>query len=178
MGLQSLGFYATIAWLPSIVHDHGTSAATAGWELFLFQAFGLAASITLPLLTRRQADQRLLAAAFSALTGLGFALLAVAPGLAVVTCVLAGFGGGATLVLALTFQGQRAAQGPQAAALAAMAQAVGYTVAAIGPLLLGTLHSATGGWAFPLVLLAVLAGVQGVVGLGAGRDVLWTPGAE
>jgi MFS transporter, CP family, cyanate transporter len=178
MGLQSLGFYATIAWLPSIVHDHGTSATAAGGELFLFQAVGLAASSTLPLLTRRRADQRLLAATFSALTGLGFALLVVGPGLAVVTCVLAGFGGGATLVLALTFQGQRAAQGPQAAALAAMAQAVGYTVAAIGPLLLGTLHSATGGWAFPLTLLAVLACVQAVVGLGAGRDVIWNPGAR
>lgn len=178
MGLQSLGFYATIAWLPSIVHDHGTSAAAAGWELFLFQACGLVASITLPLLTRRRADQRLLAAAFSALTGLGFALLAVAPGLAVVTCVLAGAGGGATLVLALTFQGQRAARGPQAAALAAMAQAVGYTVAAIGPLLLGTLHSATGGWASSLTLLAVLACLQAVVGLGAGRDRTWNPGAR
>lgn len=178
MGLQSLGFYATIAWLPSIVHDHGTSAAAAGWELFLFQAMGLAASVTLPLLTRRQADQRLLAAATSVLTGLGFALLAVAPGLAVAMCVLAGFGGGATLVLALTFQGQRAAQGPEAAALAAMAQTVGYTVAAIGPLLLGTLHSATGGWGVPLTLLAVLACVQAVVGIGAGRDVVWAPGVE
>lgn len=177
MGLQSLGFYATIAWLPSIVHDHGTSAAAAGWELFLFQAFGLAASMTLPLLTRRRTDQRLLAAVSSALTGLGFALLAAAPGLAVVTCVLAGFGGGATLVLALTFQGRRAARGPQAAALAAMAQSVGYTVAAIGPLLIGALHGATGGWVVPLVLLAALAGVQAVMGLRAGRDVVWSPGA-
>ncbi|WP_370356271.1 CynX/NimT family MFS transporter [Catenulispora sp. EB89] len=174
MGLQSLGFYSTISWLPSIVHDHGTSAATAGWELFLFQAVGLLASVTLPLLTRRSPDQRLLAATASVLTAAGFALLAVAPGLAVLTCVLTGFGGGATLVLALTFQGQRAAEGPQAAALAAMAQSVGYLVAAIGPLLLGALHGVTGGWAVPLTLLAALAAVQAVIGIGAGRDLTVT----
>jgi CP family cyanate transporter-like MFS transporter len=172
MGLQSLGFYSTISWLPSIVHDHGTSAAAAGWELFLFQAVGLVASITLPLLTRRRPDQRLLAATASVLTAVGFALLAVAPGLAVVTCVLTGFGGGATLVLALTFQGQRAAKGPQAAAaLAAMAQSVGYLVAAIGPLLLGALHGVTGGWVVPLTLLAALAALQALIGIGAGRDL-------
>ena len=175
MGLQSFGFYATIAWLPSIVHDHGTSTAAAGWELFLFQAIGLAASITLPLLTRQQVDQRLLAATASVLGAAGFALLAVAPGLALVTCVLNGFGSGATLVLALTFQGARAARGPQAAALAAMAQSVGYLVAAVGPLLLGALHVATGGWVVPLVLLAALATVQAVVGFGAGRDLKWVP---
>ena len=175
MGLQSFGFYATIAWLPSIVHDHGTSAAAAGWELFLFQAVGLVASISLPLLTRRQVDQRLLAATASVLGAAGFALLAVAPGLALVTCVLNGFGSGATLVLALTFQGARAAQGPQAAALAAMAQSVGYLVAAVGPLLLGALHGVTGGWVVPLVLLSVLATAQAVVGFGAGRDLKLKP---
>ncbi|WP_143765269.1 CynX/NimT family MFS transporter [Catenulispora acidiphila] len=175
MGLQSLGFYATIAWLPSIVHDHGTPAATAGWELFLYQAVGLLASITLPLLTRRRLDQRLLAATASALGAAGFALLAIAPSLAVLTCVLNGFGSGATLVLALTFQGQRAAKGPQTAALAAMAQTVGYTVAAIGPLLLGALHGATSGWALPLTLLAGLACVQAVIGFGAGRDLTVGP---
>lgn len=177
MGLQSLGFYATIAWLPSIVHDHGTPAATAGWELFLYQAVGLLASITLPLLTRRRLDQRLLAATASALGAAGFALLAIAPSLAVLTCVLNGFGSGATLVLALTFQGQRAAKGPQTAALAAMAQTVGYTVAAIGPLLLGALHGATSGWALPLTLLAGLACVQAVIGFGAGRDLTVGPAA-
>ena len=177
MGLQSFGFYATIAWFPSIVHDHGTPAAAAGWELFLFQAVGLVASSTLPLLTRRRVDQRLLAATASVLTAAGFALLAAAPGLAVVSCVLLGLGSGATLVLALTFQGQRAAEGPQAAALAAMAQSVGYLVAAIGPLLLGALHGTTSGWVVPLTLLTGLAGVQAVIGIGAGRDLTWSPRA-
>jgi CP family cyanate transporter-like MFS transporter len=171
MGLQSLGFYSTIAWLPSIVHDHGVGEAAAGWQLFLFQIVGLVSSSALPVLARRWTDQRLLAAAASAIVALGFALLAVAPQLAVVSSVLTGLGGGACLVLALTFQGQRAADASQAAALASMAQSVGYLVAAVGPLLLGALHELTGGWTLPLLLLVALTLAQAAVGAGAGRDL-------
>ncbi|WP_405722703.1 MFS transporter [Streptomyces sp. NBC_00046] len=172
MGLQSLGFYTTIAWLPSIVHDHGVGEAAAGWQLFLFQIVGLVSSSALPVLARRWRDQRLLAAAASVIVALGFVLLAVAPQLAVVSSVLTGLGGGACLVLALAFQGQRAADASQAAALASMAQSVGYLVAAVGPLLLGALHDLTGGWTLPLLLLVVLTLAQGAVGAGAGRDLL------
>lgn len=175
MGLQSLGFYTTIAWLPSIVHDHGVGEAAAGWQLFLFQIIGLISSTALPVLVRRGMDQRLLAAAASAIVAGSFALLAVAPQLAVVSSVLTGLGGGACLVLALAFQGQRAANAPQAAALASMAQSVGYLVAAVGPLLLGALHDLTGGWTLPLLLLVALTLAQAAVGAGAGRDRHLTP---
>jgi CP family cyanate transporter-like MFS transporter len=175
MGLQSLAFYATIAWLPSIVHDAGVGAAAAGWQLFLFQIIGLVSSSATPFLTRKWRDQRLLAAAASAVLALGFALLAVAPQLAVVSSVLTGLGGGACLVLALAFQGQRAADAAQAAALASMAQSVGYLVAAVGPLLLGVLHDFTGGWSFPLLLLVALTLAQAAVGTGAGRDLRLKP---
>ncbi|WP_410608336.1 CynX/NimT family MFS transporter [Amycolatopsis sp. lyj-109] len=170
MGLQSLGFYTTIAWLPSIVHDHGVGEAAAGWQLFLFQIIGLVSSSVLPVLVRRGLDQRLLAAGASAIVAGGFALLAVAPQLAVVSSVLTGLGGGACLVLALSFQGQRAADPAQAAALASMAQSVGYLVAAVGPLLLGALHDLTGGWTLPLLLLVALTLTQAAVGARAGRD--------
>ncbi|MEU6586598.1 MFS transporter [Nocardia sp. NPDC046763] len=176
MGLQSLGFYTTIAWLPSIVHDQGVGASAAGWQLFLFQIAGLVSSSALPLLTRRWRDQRIMAAAASVISALGFALLVVAPELAVASSVLIGLGGGACLVLALSFQGQRAANPAQAAALAAMAQSVGYLVAAVGPLLLGALHDLTGGWTPPLLLLVTLALVQAAVGTRAGRGLhLKTP---
>ncbi|WP_104785477.1 MULTISPECIES: CynX/NimT family MFS transporter [Streptomyces] len=171
MGLQSLGFYTTIAWLPSIVHDHGVGETAAGWQLFFFQIVGLVSSSALPVLARRWTDQRLLAAAASAIVAAGFALLAVAPQLAAVSCVLTGLGGGACLVLALTFQGQRAADASQAAALASMAQSVGYLVAAVGPLLLGALRELTGGWTLPLLLLVALTLIQAAVGAGAGRDL-------
>ncbi|MEU3542273.1 hypothetical protein AB0H90_25735, partial [Streptomyces paromomycinus] len=51
--------------------------------------------------------------------------------------VSVGLGGGACLVLALTFQSVRAGSSGEAAALAGMAQSVGCLVAAAGPLFLG-----------------------------------------
>ncbi|MEE1735773.1 MFS transporter [Streptomyces sp. BE147] len=171
MGLQSLGFYTTIAWLPSIVHDHGASEGAAGWQLFLLQVTGLASSSTVPILARRLTDQRLLAVSGSLMCATGYLGLLLAPEMATAWSVLIGLGGGACLVLALTFQGQRAADASQAAALSGMAQSVGYLLAAVGPLLFGSAHDLAGGWTVPLGLLVALTLVQGLFGLGAGRAV-------
>ncbi|MCX4966920.1 MFS transporter [Streptomyces sp. NBC_00654] len=171
MGLQSLGFYTTIAWLPSIVHDHGASEGAAGWQLFLLQVTGLASSSTVPILARQLTDQRLLAVSGSLMCATGYLGLLLAPEMATAWSVLIGLGGGACLVLALTFQGQRAADASQAAALSGMAQSVGYLLAAVGPLLFGSVHDLAGGWTVPLGLLVALTLVQGLFGLGAGRAV-------
>jgi CP family cyanate transporter-like MFS transporter len=50
-----------------------------------------------------------------------------------------------------------------------MGQSIGYLFAALGPLLFGLLHDATGGWTVPLLILATLIGMQAVVALAAGR---------
>jgi CP family cyanate transporter-like MFS transporter len=50
-----------------------------------------------------------------------------------------------------------------------MAQTVGYMIAALGPLLMGSVHDAAAGWAVPLAMLAVLTTLQAVAGLWAGR---------
>ena len=51
-----------------------------------------------------------------------------------------------------------------------MAQSIGYTLCAFGPLLVGLLHDATGSWTAPLVLLLALLGPQVVCGALAGRN--------
>ncbi|WP_024803241.1 MFS transporter [Nocardia sp. BMG51109] len=170
MGLQSLGFYATISWLPSILRDNGVSARDAGIYLFGFQLLGLLALNGVPLLRRAVVGPRLLAVAASLLDAAGFLLLAVAPGFAPVAVFAIGLGAGICLVLALSFQSERAADEAQAAALAGMAQGIGYLVAAVGPLLLGLLHSAIGGWTAALTTLALLTVWQAAMGFGAGRD--------
>ncbi|KAB2340621.1 CynX/NimT family MFS transporter [Actinomadura rudentiformis] len=174
MGLQSLGFYSVIAWLPSILADQGTSASAAGWMLFFYQVVALLASSVVPLLSRGHDDQRWTAATASALVAAGFVVLLVAPGLSFLSCTLLGLGGGACLVLAMTFQSRRAASPAQASALAGMAQAIGYLVAAAGPLVLGVLHDHTGGWGLPLLVLTGLSFAMAAAGFGAGRDIQLT----
>ncbi|MCX4869566.1 MULTISPECIES: MFS transporter [Streptomyces] len=171
MGLQSLGFYTTIAWLPSIVHDHGASEGAAGWQLFLLQVTGLVSSCIVPILARQLTDQRLLAVSGSLMCATGYLGLLLAPEMATACSALIGLGGGACLVLALAFRGQRAADASQAAALSGMAQSVGYLLAAVGPLLFGSAHDLAGGWTVPLGFLVALTLVQALFGLGAGRAV-------
>lgn len=72
--------------------------------------------------------------------------------------------------LALAFFSLRAADPRSSASLGGMGQSIGYLFAAVGPVAVGGLHDATGGWKAPLAVLAVLAAAHAVVGLRAGRD--------
>jgi MFS transporter, CP family, cyanate transporter len=63
----------------------------------------------------------------------------------------------------------RTADGQAAAALSGFAQGVGYLIASAGPLLLGFLHTATGAWTVPAVVLLGVAVAQLVAGVQGGR---------
>ncbi|MEV4012568.1 MFS transporter [Nonomuraea angiospora] len=168
MGLQSLGFYVVVTWLPQVFQDHGMSAATAGWLLFLFQAVAVLTSLAVPGALRWARDQRALATICSAVMLLGYAGLFVAPGLALLWSVVLGLGGGACLVLALAFISLRAQDASVAGALSAMAQSIGYLLAAVGPVVFGLLHTVSSGWQAPIMLMCVAAAGQTIVALVAG----------
>ena len=100
--------------------------------------------------------------------GIGAALVVpVGAGLALM--VLLGLGQGAALSLALYFVMARSATAVVAASLSALAQGVGYVLAALGPLAIGLLHAATGGWLLPVIVLLVATAAELVVGLLAAR---------
>ncbi|UUV31904.1 MFS transporter [Amycolatopsis roodepoortensis] len=172
MGLQSLGFYVVVTWLPGVVQDTGISPASAGWLLFLFQVVAVLTSLAAPALLRRARDQRGLATVNSLIMLAGYVGLLLAPEWAVVWTIVLGFGGGACLVLALAFLGLRAQDAAGAGALSAMAQSVGYLLAAVGPVLFGLLHSVSSGWQAPLILMCVAAFGQAVVAMVAGKGTV------
>ncbi|MFI9504133.1 CynX/NimT family MFS transporter [Nocardia sp. NPDC052566] len=172
MGLQSLGFYVVVTWLPQVFQDNGVGAATAGWLLFVFQAVAVGTSLAVPALLRRAPDQRALAAIGSAVLLFGYVGLLMAPGWALLWSVVLGAGGGACLVLALAFLSLRAQDAAVASALSAMAQSIGYLLAAIGPVIFGLLHGVSSGWRAPILLLCVAAAGQTVVAMVAGRGTV------
>lgn len=170
MGLQSLGFYVSVSWLPTILHAEGVSPAAAGWHVALMQLTGLLASAASPFFLGRLNDQRWFGAGAAVLGVLSFLGFVVVPELSWVWSGTVGLSQGVGITLALSFFALRARDARQAAALSGMGQSLGYLLAAIGPLLFGVLHDATGGWGTPLAILAGLIGVQAVVALGAGRS--------
>jgi CP family cyanate transporter-like MFS transporter len=171
MGLQSLIAYVTVAWMPTILTDHGMDKATAGLVFAFSTLVQMAGSFVVPLLAGRMRAQRLLAVAVAGLMASGIAGLLVAPvpG-AWAWAALIGVGQGGSVGLALTMMVLRTGDAHTSARLSGMAQTWGYLLAAAGPLALGAVHQATGGWTLPITLMLVVCGALALLGLGAGRD--------
>lgn len=168
--LQSGGFYATLAWLPSIFRSHGAGDTEAGLLLSLTMVVGLATALTVPGAAARLRDQRALAAVTTAVTAAGLTGLLVAPMAApYLWAVLLGLGQNATFPLALMLIVLRGSDVATTEALSTMAQSVGYVLAALAPLAVGALHGATSSWDPAIVLLLALTGPQLIAGLAAGR---------
>jgi CP family cyanate transporter-like MFS transporter len=89
-----------------------------------------------------------------------------------VWAVLQGIGQGGLFAMAMTVIVLRSPDSLVAAQLSGMAQGVGYVLAAFGPLLIGVLHSITGGYAAAGWLFAFLGMATAINGWGAGRAIL------
>lgn len=168
MALLAVQFYSQVAWLPEIYRHEGMSKGAAGALLSLSLVVGIPMGFVVGALAGRLRDQRPIAWAAGLILLAGWIGVLAAPDLAPSLWAILlglGFGTGFTLVLALFVL--RAHDAPHAAALSGMAQSVGYALAAAGPIAVGALHDATGGWTTPLVVLIGVAAADLVVGLGA-----------
>jgi MFS transporter, CP family, cyanate transporter len=173
MGLQSLLYYAALSWLPTIFQDRGSSAVTAGNLLALMGVGNLATSLIVPVLAHRTPSQRALVVPSLIGTAAGLAGSLWAPlGQAPLWVLVLGISQGSCLGLAIFFMMARAPNPGVAASLSAFAQSVGYLAASAGPLEVGLLHTATGSWDIPVVLLLVLSAFELVVGLLAARPLV------
>jgi len=172
MGLQSLSYYAALSWLPTLFRDRGVSAAAAGGLLALMNLGNAATAMAAPAIAHRVRDQRVIIAAAALAMGAGLLGAQFAPtGSAVAWALLLGFGQGSSLGLAIFFTMARAPDPVIAASLSGFAQSAGYLIAAAGPLAVGFLHTATGGWTVPVLALIGVLCLQLWAGLLAGRAV-------
>lgn len=162
--VSTINAYAAFAWLPQILVDIvGVTPAVAGSLLAVFAIAGLPASIIAPILV-----SRLRSPAWVILAGVvffvsGYLGLLLAPSaLPVLWVVLIGLGP-ILFPVCLVLINTRTRTHTGSVALSGFAQAIGYTVGAFGPLLVGVLHDASGNWTIPLLFLLATA-LIGVVG--------------
>jgi CP family cyanate transporter-like MFS transporter len=169
-GVQSMGFYATLAWVPSILEASGTSKGGAGSLLALSALVQFGPAFAVPAFAARTRTQLPWLIVVVALTLTGVVGLLAAPGAAVLWMVILGLGQGAALGLGLVLPVLRGRDAEAVASLTAMAFGLGYLVAAAGPWLLGAVRDASGGWTAPLIVLCVVTVLELPAGLLAVRD--------
>jgi len=171
MGIGSLVFYGPLSWLPQIYQSRGVDPETAGYLLLAMSFVGMIGSTVSPLIGGRRRDQRSAVVVSAAVTLVGFLGVLIGPhSVALLWVVVLGIGQGAQFGLALLMIVLRSADGDVAAKVSSMANAGGYMIAAAGPLVMGILHSATGGWLFPIAFLIIANMFGFVMGYGAAHD--------
>jgi MFS transporter, CP family, cyanate transporter len=174
LGLQSVLYYAVTAWLPTLLVDEVGDLGAAAVAASLFQVLGIPGTLVVPaVLARRRRDQGQsgLGVAVAAAWGVLLAGLLVAPGAWPVWAVVGGLAQGAGISFAFTLVVLRARDDVAVRRLSAMCQLVGYGVGATGPLAVGALYAATGGWTAPLGLLLGVTAAYAVAAVVAGRPV-------
>jgi len=171
-GLQSLIFFSTSAWLPSILQSRGYSLMEAAGLALFTQFLNIPATLAVPILCAWQPDQRRVVLVFSGMlfAGLLGFMFANSLALTMITLALFSFGVGSTLAFSNTFVSLRTDNALQSAALSGMGQTIGYVFGAIGPVLIGAIFDMTGSWTIPLLLLLTASLAYIFVGLSLGRD--------
>ena len=176
-GLQSLGFYAILGWLPTALTVAGLDEGEAGAILGLTTAVGIPFGLVLSTVMGRFKSLALPAAIASLFAAIGFALLAIdlsqpTPDLAArasLAGVLIGMGQASTFPLSLALIGSMASTKNQTTLLSALSQGWGYLLAGLGTLIVGMIAAQTKSFALPMAALAVLSFVQVWVAYRAGR---------
>src|SRR5699024_8443970 len=172
MGLQSVLFYVIASWLPEILLSHGLSRHAAGWLLSYTLTIGLPVSFFVPVIANRLKNQKIIVfllglVALLAISGLiygqSFLILLLS-----VTCM--GIVLNSNFSLALTLLAFRAKNAQDAGELSAMAQSIGYFLAAIGPVFIGFLFDVFHTWTVPLYALIIITCLAVFFGLRAGED--------
>lgn len=165
--------YAMFAWMPEVLTDvAGVTDQQAGALLSLFAVMGLPAALLVPVLAARMRSVLPLILTGSGFYVAGYLGLLLAPSSAIWLWVALIGLGPLLFPLSLALISLRTRTHEGAVALSAFVQGGGYALSALGPLLVGVLHEATGAWTVPLVVLGAVGASSAIVGVVVSRPVL------
>ena len=170
MGLQSFLFYTTASWIPVVLQTGGMTDEAAGWMLALVQLAQLPMMFIIPVVADKLRDQRVIVIAIFICYMIGYGGVQFgSESLTALWMIFIGLGGGSAFGLAMMFFTLRTNTPDQAASISGMAQSIGYTLAAVGPVLFGLLHDYTNSWTAPLYTFMIVATILFISGMYAAK---------
>jgi len=168
---QAFAYYGLTAWMPTLLGDEvGLSRGAAGASSSVFQVMAVVGALGVPLLALRWRPSAVIALIGVLWTAMPLGLF-FAPEHWLLWSVFGGAaqGGGITIIFIVIVR--MATNGDDARRLSALVQGGGYAIASLGPLAIGGLHDASGGWELPMVGIFVSVLVLGVSGVLSSRRV-------
>lgn len=170
MGFQSMIFYSSVAWLPTVLQSRGLDESEAAHWVTGMQVLGCVASLVVPTLAGRQNSQSGWVAGCALTSAASLVgVLWLPASLAGVAVLTLGLGLNASFGLALLLIAVRSHDADTSAGLSSMAQAGGYLLAAPGPLLIGWFQTLSNSWNYSFGAIVILAMMTATFGYFAGR---------
>ncbi|UFU07362.1 MFS transporter [Ruania halotolerans] len=164
-GMQASSYYGLTAWLPLILADLvGVQVSASGAAASLFQGFAVIGSLGASVGIRYAGLRPSFIAIACGWLCLPLALL-VAPQLWMVGVSLAGAAQGANFVLVFTLIARRFSEVHRARKASAAVQSVGYSLAAVAPTVVGGVHTLTGGWQAPVIIVGGALTIMTILGV-------------
>jgi CP family cyanate transporter-like MFS transporter len=153
-GSMACVFYGLNSWLSDAYVERGWSEGKAGALLAVLNITALVTTVTIPYLADQMGSRRVYLIGFSAILVLSSVGFVVLPGAGWVCAAGIGLGTGAMFPLVMTLPIDVGKRASDVAAVTGLMLGVGYTIGAIGPILLGATRDATGTFTTTLWLIA------------------------
>lgn len=169
-GLSSFIFYTLVAWLPTIAINAGISTNTASLLAGLFQLASVPPSFFIPVLAEKMNNRGSLVIIAGGTTIIGIIGLLIPIHSVVyfiILNIILGLATSATFSLLMTLFGLKTKNSKETRSLSGMAQSFGYLIAAVGPVLTGSLQTATHSWTSSLVVMIIITSAFMISGVWA-----------
>jgi CP family cyanate transporter-like MFS transporter len=169
-GLQSMLFYGTATWLPTILVSKGFTLSNAGFAVSITGLMGSVIGIAAPHFSSKLRDLKILLALMGAIAALSVAAIILDHGWRLVLWLfISNIALSVTFPLSLLLTVTRSVEAGETRSLSIMAQSIGYLMAAVSPGIVGAIFDATLNWNIALIFPVILGILLGAVGYFAGK---------
>lgn len=169
-GLQSMLFYGTATWMPTIFLSKGFTLSNAGYVVSITGLLGSVIGIAAPHFSSKLGNLRALLAILGVVISLSFVAMIIDDGWRlVIWFLIVNIALAISFPLSLLLTVTRSVHAAEVRSLSIMAQSIGYLMAAFAPGIVGAIFDVTLNWDIALIFPIVLGIFLGAVGYFAGR---------
>lgn len=169
-GLESMSFYATATWLPTILTTKDFTLTQAAVSVSISGLVGSFVGLAVPHYVGKVEDQRLILVAISALSGFSFFMMTLQSGAIIFLWLcLSNIGISIAFPVALLLCSAKSDSPEATRNLSTMMQSLGYVISASGPFFMGALYESSKNWDIALYGIVGVIILQLAMGMIVGR---------